>query len=167
MSHLNGPVDKLLMKNPLLFTGPGALVAQGAKALGTLAIQHVAPKLLAIGAVSGALSLMNKGGEDSNKDTGSSSGPGKERVVPTKNDQLTFAKEQKTAGKWADCKAGGWRGSFESIDGKHRFTPTIEKWEFEVYKKSGGDWTHCGIMRATGQEKGEILERFAKWTTRK
>ncbi|MDR1598001.1 MAG: hypothetical protein LBR89_03635, partial [Holosporales bacterium] len=88
--------------------------------------------------------------------------PKTERVVPTQNDQITFTNEQKASGLWEPCKAGGWRGSFQSKDGLHRFVQTFEKWEYEVYKKIGKGWEHCGIMRAVGPDKGKILTEFAK-----
>ena len=73
LSHMNNPVDRFIRENPLPLMGPaGSLVSQGAKVAGTLAVQKVAPKLLAIGALSGTVNYMSKGGggKDSSKDTG-------------------------------------------------------------------------------------------------
>jgi hypothetical protein len=93
--------------------------------------------------------------------------PKVERVIPTKEDQIAFTMEQKASGAWEGCKTGDWKGCFQSRDGTHRFVPTVEKWEYEVYKRIGKGWEHCGIMRAAGPEKGKILEKFAKGIIKK
>jgi hypothetical protein len=141
--------------------GPGgSLVAQGAKAVGTLAVQKVAPKLLAIGALSGTVTYMNNGGgKDSSKDTGG------ERVVPSADSKVRYHENMVKSGKWKRC-TGEWRGYFEGeVNGTtYRFKPTVEKNEFEVYRKFAGKGEHWGVLQTEGPEAGKVLEQFAKHT---
>ena len=164
-------VEKLIFNHPELVLGPASLGLSSLRTAGALALQRVAPRALALGSVAPLwenLTNYMKGGKDAvKKPLSSDPAPRTERVIPTQADQLKFSQQQKASGAWKNCESGGWRGSFESKKGDYRFTPTVEKWEFEVYKKVAKGWQHCGVMRAIGPEKGEILDRFAKGIIKK
>jgi hypothetical protein len=81
----------------------------------------------------------------------------KKRKSDTHEGQRDFIERQKASGEWENCKE--WHNTCKSRDGNYRFSWTIEKWEFEVYKKVRGGWKHIGIMRPS---EGKILTEFAK-----
>jgi hypothetical protein len=85
----------------------------------------------------------------------------KERKIDTHESQRAFIEQKKKSGEWEKCNE--WKDSYQNKSG-YRFTPTVEKWEFEVYKKISGKWTHIGIIRPGGEK---ILTEFAKGIIRK
>ena len=106
--------------------------------------------------------------------------PGKERKSDTPQAQTAFKDQKVSSGEWHSCK--DWKKTYESADGTTRFVKTVEKSEFEVYKKVDKQWEHVGIMRPSEGRirvgKGDIINpdgtigirgtgRFAKGIKRK
>ena len=74
------------------------------------------------------------GGEDSNQ-----------RKIDTPQMQTALKDEKISSGEWHACS--DWKKTYESADKTTRFVKTVEKSEFEVYKRVKRGWKHIGIMR--------------------
>ena len=89
----------------------------------------------------------------------------KKRTIPTAQSKVDWHVKMVKSGKWKPCH-GEWKGYYEGeVKGKlYRFKPTVEKHEYEVYRKWSGKGQHCGVFRTEGNRALEINEELAKWT---
>ncbi len=163
---LNNPVDKFITEHPEFLLGPVSLGVQGLETAGAMAIQRVAPKLLAVGVVAKTwenfVSYM-KGGKNavSSKQTGTSTTNStsknevpKVRVMETKQTQEACWQKLKNSGEWSVLKGKDIPTLRNNSTGE-LIQKSHEKYDIEVYDSRGN---HIGVIRPS---EGFIRKEFA------
>jgi hypothetical protein len=69
----------------------------------------------------------------------------KPRKMDTPQMQTEFKDKKLSSGEWHACS--DWKKSYENADKTMRFVKTVEKSEFEVYKRVKKGWKHIGVLR--------------------